>query len=141
VSHAQAEVLEAYLAYWRMVDRVNNPPNPADPEIAQRTTGDELVFLIQRLQTNETNHIVIRAPEGSRSRHRPEIVDLSSDRATIRDCAIDDLVVSNQQTGEILDDDLVTILVSSVMVREQGVWKVSQAELGAKTPGESNCGL
>lgn len=133
------EVLAAYLSYWEMVIRVNDPPNPSDAEIPKRTTGDQLVLLIQTLQENEAKHRVIRRPANSRSVHRPRVTSIESGRATIEDCAIDDLVVSNSQTGEVVDDDIVTVRIVSVMVIEQGEWKVSEAQLGPRMPGVSEC--
>jgi hypothetical protein len=59
--------------------------------------------------------------------------------ATIRDCAIDDLIVSNTASGEIIDDAVVTQLISASMVKEDGTWKVSKAELGPRMPGVTRC--
>lgn len=137
----EAAVLEAYDAYWAMFLRVSDPPNPADPEIPQRATGNRLVALIEALQRNAQEQTVIRLPEMALYEHNPEVVTLEADRAEIRDCSIDDGLLIRSTTGEVLNDVVATHLIESILRLEWGAWKVAESNIVERWEGVAGCAL
>src|SRR3954453_20059538 len=55
-------VKDAYLAYWKMIDRLFVSPDPGDSELAQRTIDPILSFLQDDLATRRSEGRTTRVP-------------------------------------------------------------------------------
>ena len=56
------------------------------------------------------------------------------------DCQVDDAVVYSTASGAVINDAVVTNLITATMVREGSDWKVALAERTQKWPGVVECG-
>lgn len=92
-------------------------------------------------QTNRLGGQAVRLPEGSVSRREVEVVSVGEERASVRDCAVDDAVVVDLDTGEVLDDDIVTRLAMGELVREDGAWRVSFTRVEQTWEGVAGCAV
>lgn len=128
--NAQAAVIDAYLAYWRTVDTYGSQTGPFSPSEFKATfdpvaTGAQYDSLFQRLQLNRAQGLVYRGRENAQ--HRPQVTELSGDRAVLTDCADD--------FGGIFDTRQNTFVhpltpgeyskIVAVLTKVDAVWKVS----------------
>ena len=126
----EAAVVEAYLAYWRAVDAYGSQTGPFDVNQFKATfdpvaSGAQYDSLFQRLQLNRAQGLVYRGRENAV--HRPQVTELSGDRAVVTDCADD--------FGGIFDTRNNTFVqpltpgehskIVAVLTKVGGVWKVS----------------
>jgi hypothetical protein len=132
----EAEVEAAYLAYWEMQRRLAEAPNPSDPEVRQRTTGPALDKLVDSLTTMRSMGQTLRF--GPRYSHKMTSVDLQADRATVRDCAVDDgtRVTAN---GEETSLQLSTSLLETTLVDQGRDWLVESISELESWDGATSC--
>ncbi len=122
----EAEVESAIAAYDAMINRIVQAPDPNDPEIAQRATG-------ANLETVESGfaQLVALGQHGQPGPNRRTTVlrtVVSGDQATVDVCEVDDGLLINTATGEVIDDDVVTRLVVISLERVDGTWLVARIE-------------
>lgn len=134
-----ADVTKAYLAYWDMYLRVNNPPSPDDPQIAQLTTGPALPALRDVIVTNRAQGLVLQAPPGGPGPHTVRLQSIDGSVAKLSDCAVDNLEVVRASSGEVVNKTIVTKLISAVLVNDAGRWKVSQYDFLKRWDGVTSC--
>ena len=132
----EAEVEAAYLAYWEMQQRLAEAPNPSDPEVRQRTTGPALDKLIDSLTTMRSMGQTLRF--GPRYSHKVTSVDLQDDRATVRDCAVDD-GARVTENGEETSLQLSTSLLETTLVDQGGDWLVQSISELKSWDGATSC--
>lgn len=138
---AAEEVLAAYRGYWDAFLEANDPPDETSPTLQTYATGEAYEAVFDATQTNRLGGQAVRLPEGSVSRREVEVVSLEADRASVRDCAVDDAVVVDLDSGEVLDDDVVTRLATGELVREGGGWKVSFTRVEQTWEGAAGCAV
>lgn len=136
-----AAVLDAYQGYWDAVDAANDPPDQFHPALKRYATGEAYESVFNAAQTNRLAGRALRLPEGSVSEHRAEVVSIDGDTAMVRDCAIDDGLVVEIESGEVLDDDVVTRLVTGTLERVDGQWKVSHTRIDQRWDGVAGCAV
>lgn len=134
-------VLAAYRGYWDAWLAANDPPDESLPALRQYATGEAYRTVFDAVQANRLGGRAIRLPEGSVSRRDVEVVSMSADRATVRDCSVDDAVVVGVDTGEVLDDDVVTRLSTGELVLEDGSWRVSTTRIEQTWEGVAGCAV
>ena len=132
-------VIDAYLAYWRVVNAYGSEAGPFDPadfknRFSPVTTGAQYDSLFSSLQVDRAQGLVYRG--GENDQFRPRVVELQADRAVIEDCADD--------TGGVFDTRSNTYtenttpgqhsLIRAVLHLEGGSWKVS-----TETGGNQRC--
>jgi hypothetical protein len=120
----ESEVETAYLAFWDMAVRLAESPDPNDPEIAQRASGDakaDLVDGLQRLQSQGRH-----SEFGPQYGHDVLLVKIVGDTATVEDCAVDDSKIVNRETGEIVVEGVGTERLSATVLRTGGGWIVDK---------------
>ena len=133
----QEEALRAYEAFWDGYLEAADPMNPEHPVLAEVATGEQLRQLrsafLARLSAGE----VIRGELDT----APEVVEVSGDAATVRDCYLDRTGVFDAQTSTRKDTETgVRHLVTVRLVQEAETWKVAAiTREGAEcTPGASS---
>ncbi|HMG43977.1 MAG TPA: hypothetical protein VK611_21775 [Acidimicrobiales bacterium] len=135
----ESEVEAAYLAYWEMGARLLEAPDPADPEIPQRTSGEALTNLVNGLTTlKETDQ---RSELGRMYSH--DVIGVRVDgasRAEVDDCAVDDSRVVNATTGEVVAEGLVTELLRVTLIRDDERWLVDHTSRVDAWEGATDCG-
>ena len=139
----EEEVLAAYLGYWAAVDQAFGPPeaNPEAPALRQYATGEVLPGIVTSAEKLKAEGSVARLLPDGQYVHQAEVVSLDGETATVRDCNIDDLVLEDASTGEIIDDGISTRLYVSTLVREDGQWKVAVLNQEMKWEGVAGCAV
>jgi hypothetical protein len=125
------------------VDEAFGPPQvqPELPALRQHATGEVLDGIVQRAEELRADDGILRIPEGARYVHRAVVVSIDGDTATVRDCNIDDRVEENASTGEVVDDGVSTRLYISMLVSEDGQWKVATLNRELTWEGAAGCAV
>jgi hypothetical protein len=132
----ESQVEEAYLAYWEMTERLLEAPDPDDPEIAERATGQVLGQLSDSLTTlRAQGHAVRSGPEYA---HNLLSVDVQGDTGVVLDCAVDDAAVIDVASSEMVDERLVTVLLETTL-RYDGHWLVAEVDQQDSWEGKTTC--
>lgn len=97
--------------------------------------------MFDAVQANRLGGRAIRLPKGSVSRRDIDIVSVEADRVTVRDCSVDDALVVDVGSGEVLDDDVVTRLAVGELVVEDGSWRVSFTRVEQTWEGVAGCAV
>src|SRR3954463_98021 len=63
-------VREAYLAYWKMIDRLAAAPDPNDPELADRAVDPILSIVRDDMATRKSEGRSTRPPANSKYQHQ-----------------------------------------------------------------------
>ncbi len=117
-----AEVLAAYRAFWDAYLAAADPMDPEHPALAQHATGKQLETLQKAFLASRAGGEVIRGTLDL----APRVLSVTGDRAAVRDCYLDNSGVYDAATGSRKDTASGTRhLVTASLVREGGVWKVS----------------
>lgn len=137
----EVAILEAYQGYWRAILAANNPPDELNPMLRQFATGEAFESVFKAAQANRLEGKALRQPENSRTEHRAEVVSMAESEATVKDCAIDDLLVVKVNTGEVLNDKVATQLRTATLRLEGGRWKVAHTKLEQRWDGVAGCAV
>jgi len=129
----------SYTAYWDAILAANDPPDPFAPGLREHASGAAFDAVFETTQANKVASRAVRLPEGSVYAHRVEVVAVEGDRAVVRDCAVDDAVVVQLDTGEVLDADVVTRQSTATLAREGGAWKVADSAVEQVWEGVAGC--
>ena len=141
LSRAEIEqaVLAAYLDGWAAYAAANDPADPTFPGLEATMTGPALAKAVDSVAAFQASGRVGRFPEDSIAEHRAEVVSVSGDRATVRDCSIDDGQIVIAATGEVVNDVVATHLFEASMVRDGDRWKVESLNLADRWEGVAGC--
>ena len=121
----QGEVEDAYRSFNAMLSRLNPAPNPDDPEIAKRTTG-ELRSKIESAFADRTRK-GLAIKEGPQYGSRIMSTTVTGDAAVLKTCFVDQSAVVNARSGaEVEAMSAVTSVLTLRLVHENGVWKVAR---------------
>ena len=141
LSRAEVEqtVLDAYLEGWAAYAAANDPADPTFPGLEATRTGPALAQAVDSVAAFQASGRVGRFPDDSIAEHRAEVVSVSGDRATVRDCSIDDGQIVVAETGEVVNDLVATHLFEASMVRDGGRWKLESLNLADRWEGVAGC--
>ena len=138
----EQEVEAAYLEIVRSYYERLQDPDPDDPSISEAHTGASLA------QVTNHNQEMLAAGQRERFTERgvptPDVrnVTLEGDAiARIDNCYVDDVIVYVAATGAVVDDSASSLLVESVLVLEDGRWKLSEQLVIETTPGAEGCSV
>jgi hypothetical protein len=131
-------VKAAYLAYWKMVDRLVAAPNSNDSEIAEKAVDPALSNLRDTLSTDAAKGETRRIPVGGRYSHRLDSVSIANGSAEIVDCHVDDKVVYSA-SGVVLDDATSTGRLKASLVLAGDRWLVSNVQVLEQYDGIAGC--
>jgi hypothetical protein len=134
---AKAALLDYYDAYQ---EATADPVDPEHVELQALVTGEHKVVVTRNLQARQANGEAVRLPAGTQSSHDIRSAELKPDGSVeIVDCQVDDSIVYQVETGDVVDDDVVTKLVVGSMALDGGAWKVAFTEISAAWPGVGAC--
>lgn len=139
----EEEVLAAYQSYWKAVDEAYDPPrvDPESPALRLFATGEVLPRVVASARETLVANEVIAPPPNSIYEHRARVLAIDGETATIQDCNIDDLVRTNTVSGQVVNDQVGTVLYTAMMVRESGQWKVAVLTEIMAWKGKAGCAL
>jgi hypothetical protein len=130
------EVEQAYLAFENMFTRLRASPDPEDPEIGQRTTGQTKNGIINSQTTMATARE--RVTFGDRQAVHVLGVEFNeNDLAVVQSCAVEDITVTNAAGSE--QRTLATYWTDYLLSRIDGEWLVGSSEAIKKVEGERSC--
>ena len=131
-------VKTAYLAYWKMIDRLSVAPDPDDPELAARVAEPLLSFTRDDMATRRSEGRTTRFPADPKlNSHRIDELTVSGKAASISDCFVDGrIAVAADGTT---NDAVVTKETKATLMLDGLVWRVSDAEFVMRTDGVAGC--
>lgn len=136
------ELVDRYVGFWDARLAANeSPPNPDDPALAEFATGPQLDNVMAETRQRLDDGLALRSADPSRTSHDVTVISQTADRAEIQDCFVNDGVVYRPDTGEVIDDSVVTRSVSADMVLVDGVWKLERATVVQQWEGIAGCAL
>jgi hypothetical protein len=134
----EAQVKQAYLDYWQMVDRLIATPNPSDPELQQRAVDPVLSSLRDDLTTRLSEGRTTRLPSNSRYSHFVGSTSTTGNQATVDDCFIDDRV-QYASDGTVLNDRVSTVHATGHLVLDKA-WLVTDVRTERVGDASVGCG-
>jgi hypothetical protein len=137
----EAAARQAYVDYQTMFERLVIDPSSDDPQIEERTSGDELNHVVDVLTRYETRDQAVEF--GTRHEHNVFDVTVHSDgTATVLDCFVSDARVVNATSRAILSSDPeggAPNVVTATLVQGDDGWTVNATDAVPVQPGEG-CG-
>jgi hypothetical protein len=138
----EQDLVERYIGFWDARLAANQaPPNPDDPALAEFATGPQLDNVVAETRRRLDDGLALRAADPSRTSHDVTVIRQTADRAELQDCFVNDGIVYRTDTGEVVDDSVVTRSVSADMVLVDGVWKLERATVVQQWEGIAGCAL
>lgn len=131
------EVEAAFLAFNSMMDRLREAPDPEDPEIAQRASGETLAGIVDAQTTLQTTGFSARFGE----RDSVEVLSVTlvdADTALVRDCQVEELTevnASGEQNGPFVH----TFWTEWTLIRDGAAWLVDSSDGLERREGEHPC--
>jgi hypothetical protein len=134
---ATRALLEYYHAYQQATA---DPVNPEHAEMQALVTGEHKLVVTRNLEDRRARGEAVRLPTSTRTSHDIRSAELQPDGSVeIVDCQVDDSIVYEVETGDVVDDDVVTKLVVGSMSFEGDAWKLAFSEIFETWPGVGTC--
>lgn len=138
----EQELIDRYTTFWDVRFEANQaPPNPDDPRLAEYATGAQLENVRAETTSRRDEGLAVREAADPVTSHDVTVVDVSGDEASLQDCFVNDAVVYRIDSGEVVDDSVVTRSVAVVMVKVEGAWKLESATVIQEWEGVAGCAL
>jgi len=118
--------------------RLLKEPNPADPALERFLAGEMLDRFREDIARRDREGLISRSPERPRTSHRIDAVVVKNDEATLRECFVDDLVLTKRATGEVLNDEVATYETRTTARRSSNGWKLVKRD-GTRMEGVTGC--
>lgn len=141
-----------YEAYWQAFDLARQAPtvNPAVdyPVLATLVAGEQLELTYGELADLSDLGHAIREPESpavpgldANSAHRIRIESLETGVAELVSCLVNDQVRYDVTTGEVLNEQVITVQTKTTMAKADGTWKVIRSAAVGLDEGVAGCWL
>ena len=121
---ADAEVLAAYRAFWDAYLVAADPMDPEHPALVAHATGEQLETVQKAFLARKVGGEVIRGTLDL----APRVVSVVDERATVRDCYLDNSGVYDAAGTRKDTASGVRHLITASLVWEGGAWKVSDLQ-------------
>lgn len=132
-------IIAAVDGYWRSYLVAGNPPDPSHPIIDEYTTGDAKVRMVDRLSELQIANQALRAPSPSILTSTVAVLSIEGETANVADCVVDDTQLVQLPSGQVLDDEVGTVMFSLTLQRVDGSWKVAIKSVAKKWEGQTQC--
>ena len=116
-------------------------PDPLSPGLAEYATGEELAAVVANTERRRDGGEAIRPGETALAEIRVAAGTVNGDSATVAACVIDDGVIFDIASGEVINDDVVTHNYQIELVLDGGVWKVARIVRVQQWEGVAGCAL
>lgn len=135
----EEEVGRAYLKANAIFFEVAENPNPDDPRLAETRVDPNLQAVKDSLQQLKAGGQF--AQYGTDGRPVPVVrsVTIEGDSATISSCLVDDGQVVRSEDTTVVDDDVVTKLLTTSMLRSPDGWRVQSQRSDQTWTDGSGC--
>jgi hypothetical protein len=131
-------VKAAYLAYWKMVDRLFAAPDPTSADLARLAADPLLTVVRDNLATKQAQGHTYTRPDDRPSSHRLDAVSVAGSSAEVTDCYVDGSV-ERDASGAVVDDAISTRHARATLALASGAWRLTDLEFPSSTPGVSGC--
>jgi hypothetical protein len=133
----------AYLAYYEaFFEAAAEPVNPQLSELQRLMTGDQQRIVTRNLEDMRARGLATRLPPDSKLRQDPRVVMLRADGSVeVTSCEVDDSVVYEVDTGAVVNDAVVTNVITATLVEVRGQWKIAFSERTKTSPGIVKCAI
>ncbi len=135
----EREVLDAYVAAREAELAASELADPSLPAVEMTHTGPALQTTREALEAFRVTGRVGRDAPDSIFERRPEVVSVTGNSATVRDCTVDDRQIVVAATGEVVNDLVATVLFQGTMINEGGSWKLSRLSVEDEWEGVAGC--
>lgn len=136
------EIIARYIGYWDARFTANSgTPNPDDPALRDYATGAQLDAVIAETQANLDQGLAFRRAANPAGIQRVEVAQIDGDRAVVQECVVSDGVIIRRDSGDVVNDEVATHNVRAELLRVDGVWRVSSAQLIQRWEGVAGCAL
>lgn len=137
----QQEVIDDFLAARAAFSESLANPDPTNPTL-EATHVDPMLTEVRNINAEWQGFGQAgRFPDNSVSTTDPLSVDLAGDQATVETCGVDDSVVYDIASGNVLNDDVMTVRASSTLQRVDGVWKLATRSELERWEGVAGCAV
>lgn len=138
----EEQLIERYQAFWDARFEANQEPvNPDHPGLREYATGAQLDNVLEETRQNAEDGIAFRRPANSVAESRVRVLEINGREATLQECVVNDGVVYEVATGEVVDDAVVSQSVRATMRRVEDVWKLADTRLLQEWEGAAGCAL
>lgn len=136
------EIIARYIGYWNARFAANSDtPNPNDPALREYATGAQFEAVVAETQRNLDEGLAFRRAASPANVQRVDVIKVDGDHAVVQECVVSDGVIVRRDTGDVVNDDVATHNVRGELVRIDGVWRVSSAQLVQRWEGVAGCAL
>jgi len=136
----EQEVIDRYVGYWdARFDANSGTPNPQDPALAEYAVDPQLAAVRAETQKNFYDGLAFRQRKDPANFRRVKVVSLEGDKAVVQECFVDDGLVVRRDDGTVVNDNIATHSVKGDLVRVDGKWRLSQAQLVQRWEGVGGC--
>jgi len=136
------EIIARYIGYWNARFAANSDtPNPNDPALREYATGAQFDAVVAETQRNLDEGLAFRRAASPANVQRVDVIKVDGDHAVVQECVVSDGVIVRRDTGDVVNDDVATHNVRGELVRIDGVWRVSSAQLVQRWEGVAGCAL
>lgn len=126
---------------WRSASsRLLDKPDPVSPLLDRYLVGELRRTWVVYLRDLIARQVGTRLPANSRTSNRIVSVAVDGQRATIRQCEVDDGILFDLRTGKTLDDSVSTSDITTVAQKSREGWRLA-SETATETAGVSGCAL
>jgi hypothetical protein len=117
-------------------------PDPEYAGLRETATGETLGDVTGQLRAWQLSGRAVRqvGPPGQGIRVLNSSVRADG-TAVVRSCAVDDDHVVIADSGQVVNDDVVTRLVDVTLIQESARWKVSQIRVAERWEGVAGCAV
>ena len=129
----------AYIAFEEAFAAAGAIPDPDHPGLRETATGQALADAVEQLSAWRLSGRVARAVGPVADGVRVLGSSLSTDGAHVRACHVNDDQVVVADTGQVVNDDVVTRLYDVAVVQEGDRWKVSHLSVLERWEGVAGC--
>ena len=131
-------VKQAYLDYWKILDRLGAAPDPDDPALAARAVDPVLSSVRADLSTRKAQGLTIQLPSGSKYAHVIRGTVVNGNSATVSDCFVDDRI-QVAADGTVVNDHVSTAAAMATLIATGSDWKVSSVQIQKTGDGDLGC--
>lgn len=135
----EAEIIEAYLrgrSAW--IEMILDPTGPL-PEGIDARSGSALQILIDERIRMSSDGVRARLGDDNLLAYSPIVESVLDNSATVRDCVIDDVVLFNAATGEVVDESISSAKWLSRMIRTGSNWTLDFSDRQEVYEGADGC--
>jgi hypothetical protein len=133
------QVIKAYNAAY--LHSLRDPANP--PDLSTYAAGTALKTAQQDPARFAAQHLALRARANSQNRDAVYDVQVHGNKASATDCEVNDDLVVNSATGQVVTDKTQTNQSTYTLEFADGTWKITeiQGSSGPTSEGVSGCAL